>query len=100
MLTYKPSRYFQISFGRFHSMIGYYDLAYHHATWLQTTVDRPFLLAFEDHGGILPVHNVGVSMQGKVPSGSLNLNWGFETGNGRVFEQLLRGNSSVPGQHR
>lgn len=89
MLTYKPSEYFQISFGRFHSMIGYYDLAYHHATWLQTTVDRPFLFAFEDHGGILPVHNVGISTQGKVPSGSWNLHWGFEVGNGRASSNLL-----------
>ncbi len=89
MLTYKPSEYFQISFGRYHSMIGYYDLEYHHATWLQTTVDRPFLFAFEDHGGILPIHNVGVSMQGKVPSGSLNLHWGFETGNGRASNNLF-----------
>jgi hypothetical protein len=89
MLTYKPSEYFQISFGRFHSMIGYYDLAYHHATWLQTTVERPFLFAFEDHGGILPIHNVGVSTQGKLPSGSWNLHWGFETGNGRASNNLF-----------
>ncbi len=89
MLTYKPSQYFQMSFGRFHSMIGYYDLAFHHATWLQTTVDRPFLFAFEDHGGILPIHNVGISTQGKIPSGSLNLRWGFETGNGRASNNLF-----------
>jgi hypothetical protein len=89
MITYKPSEYFQISFGRFHSMIGYYDLAYHHATWLQTTVDRPFLFAFEDHGGILPIHNVGISTQGKLSSGSLNLHWGFETGNGRASNNLF-----------
>jgi hypothetical protein len=89
MLTYKPSEYFQISFGRFHSMIGYYDLAYHHATWLQTSVDRPFLFAFEDHGGILPIHNVGVSTQGKLPSGSWNLHWGFEVGNGRASNNLF-----------
>jgi hypothetical protein len=52
-------------------------------------VDRPFLFAFEDHGGILPVHNVGISTQGKIPSGNWNLHWGFETGNGRASDNLF-----------
>jgi hypothetical protein len=89
MLTYKPSEYFQMSFGRFHSMIGYYDITFHHATWLQNTVDRPFLFAFEDHGGILPVHNVGLTTQGKLPSGSWNAHWAFEVGNGRASNSLF-----------
>jgi hypothetical protein len=39
---------------------------------------------FEDSGGILPVHGVGVSAQGLVKgSGRLNLNWIAELSNGR-----------------
>jgi hypothetical protein len=46
---------------------------------------------FEDSGGILPVHNVGVTTTGLVPgTGSTGLHWIAEVGNGR--------NSSNEGQ--
>lgn len=45
---------------------------------------RPYLFSFEDEGGILPIHNVGVSAYGKLPSGSLGLHWVAEIGNGRT----------------
>jgi hypothetical protein len=39
---------------------------------------------FEDSGGILPIHNVGVTTTGLVPgTGSLDLHWIAEVGNGR-----------------
>jgi hypothetical protein len=39
---------------------------------------------FEDSGGVLPVHTVGISMTGLVPqTGSLGLHWIAEIGNGR-----------------
>jgi len=36
---------------RYHTAIGYYNTAYHHSTWFQTTTGRPFLFEFEDKGG-------------------------------------------------
>jgi hypothetical protein len=82
-LTYKPSDYFQISAGRFHSSIGYYNTAFHHGTWFQTATGRPFMYFFEDSGGILPVHSVGITTTGLVPgTGKLNLHWVAEVGNG------------------
>jgi hypothetical protein len=84
-LTYKPSEYFSISAGRFHSAIGYYNTAFHHGTWFQTAEGRPFMYLFEDSGGILPVHNVGVTTTGLVPHmESLGLHWVAEVGNGRA----------------
>src|SRR5579864_8617111 len=83
LLTYSYNDYFSLSAGRYHTAIGYYNTAYHHSTWLQTTTGRPLLFAFEDQGGILPIHNVGVEAHGRIPSGSLGLHYVAEIGNGR-----------------
>jgi hypothetical protein len=83
LVRYSQNDYLNVSAGRGHTAIGYYNTAYHHSTWLQTTTDRPFLFAFEDSGGILPIHNVGVTASGLIPSGSLGLHYVAEIGNGR-----------------
>jgi hypothetical protein len=83
-LTYKANEYFQLSGGRFHSAIGYYNTAYHHGTWFGTAEGRPFMYYYEDSGGLLPVHNVGLTASGLVPgSGKLHFHWIAEAGNGR-----------------
>jgi len=83
LLTYSQNEYFNLSAGRYHTAIGYYNTAFHHSTWLQTTTGRPLLFEFEDKGGILPIHNVGVEAYGSIPSGSLGLHYVAEVGNGR-----------------
>ena len=83
LLQYSHNDYFNLSAGRVHTAIGYYNTAYHHSTWLQTTTGRPFLFAFEDEGGILPIHTVGASASGQIPSGKLGLHYVAEIGNGR-----------------
>jgi hypothetical protein len=83
-LNYKQNEYFQISAGRYHSAIGYYNTAYHHGTWFGTATGRPFMYYYEDSGGLLPVHNVGITATGLVPgTGGLRLHWVAEGGNGR-----------------
>lgn len=89
LLQYSHNDYFNLSAGRGHTAIGYYNTAYHHSTWLQTTTGRPFLFNFEDEGGILPIHIVGVSASGLVPSGSLGLHYVAEVGNGRESRNPL-----------
>lgn len=83
LLSYSYNDYFNLSAGRYHTAIGYYNTAYHHSTWLQTTTGRPQLFEFEDRGGILPIHNVGVEAYGLIPSGRLGLHYVAEVGNGR-----------------
>ncbi len=92
LLQYHPNAYFNVDFGRFHTALGYYNTAYHHGTWFQTAVGRPTFLEYEDSGGILPIHSVGLSFYGAIPSGRLNLNYVFEVGNGERF-------STVPGEN-
>jgi hypothetical protein len=82
-LTYRHNKYFEISGGRYHTSIGYYNTAFHHGTWFSTATGRPFMFYFEDSGGPLPVHEVGMTSTGLVPgSGKLNLHWIAEVGNG------------------
>jgi len=83
IIQYSHNDYLNISAGRMHTAIGYYNTAYHHSTWLQTTTGRPLLYRFEDEGGPLPIHIVGVSASGDIPSGSLRLHYVAEVGNGR-----------------
>lgn len=90
LLQYSYNDYFKLAIGRGHTAIGYYNTAYHHSTWLQTTTDRPFLFEFEDRGGILPVHIVGASASGLVPSGPLGLHYVAEIGNGRESRNALQ----------
>lgn len=55
--------------GRFHTPYGYYNTAFHHGAQIQTTVTRPKFLDFEDKGGILPAHSVGLMADGRTPLG-------------------------------
>lgn len=89
LIEYSQNDYFKLAAGRWHTAIGYYNTAYHHSTWFQTAVDRPFLFAFEDRGGILPIHSVGVSASGLIPSGRLGLHYVAEVGNGRASRSPL-----------
>jgi hypothetical protein len=78
------SDYFKVSGGRYHTAIGYYNTAYHHSTWFQTATERPYIFEYEDEGGILPIHMVGVQASGQIPSGKLGLHYVAEAGNGRT----------------
>ena len=83
LLQYSANDYFTLSAGRYHTAIGYYNTAYHHSTWFQTTTERPYIFEFEDEGGILPIHNVGVEASGQIPSGRVGLHYDVSVGNGR-----------------
>lgn len=89
LLTYAPRDYLKASFGRFHTAIGYYNAAYHHGTWFQTAAGRPLIVAFESDGGVLPIHTLGVSATGQIPSGRLDLRYIAELGNGRASQASL-----------
>ena len=88
LLNYRFNDYFNLAAGRYHTHVGYYSTAYHHGTVLQTAATRPFLFKFEDDGGPLPIHNVGLVADGAIPSGKLGLRYAFEVGNGRRSASL------------
>jgi hypothetical protein len=95
-LTYKASPYLAATAGRFHTSIGYYNTAYHHGVWFATAEGRPIMYLFEDSGGILPVHMVGVNLTGAVPhSEKLGLHYVAEVGNGLSSNTNDLGSESV-----
>jgi hypothetical protein len=83
LLQFSPRDYFNIAAGRYHTAIGYYNVTYHHGNWFQTAIGRPIIFRFEDEDGILPVHGVGVTVHGRIPSGRAGLGYTAEIGNGR-----------------
>jgi hypothetical protein len=81
IVRYDANDYFKLSFGRYHTPINYWNTAYHHGQWLQTSISRPEMTQFG--GSFIPVHFVGTLVEGAVPAGGLNLNYNLGLGNGR-----------------
>lgn len=81
ILKYTHSDALKLSIGRFHTPISYWNVAFHHGQWLQTTVTRPRMLEFSNP--FLPLHFLGAFAEGKIPSGRLNLSYLAGIGNGR-----------------
>jgi len=80
IIRFDQSDYFKASFGRYHTPINWWNTAFHHGQWLQTTISRPEMVQFG--GQFLPVHFVGALVEGVLPGG-LNLNYNVGIGNGR-----------------
>jgi hypothetical protein len=90
-LTYRLNDHLNISAGRYHTGIGFYNAAFHHGSYFETPVGRPRIFAFEDEGGVLPIHEVGVSVRGEVPKTGSALHYVAEVGNGRRWTDLASG---------
>lgn len=89
LLKYNPSDYLKMSFGRFHTATSYYNTVFHHGLWLQTAADRPLVVEFSDHGGLLPSQAIGASFTGRVPSGPLGLNYILEYGSAATIRPQI-----------
>lgn len=83
-INYAISDLLKIGAGRFHSPMGFWNHNYHHGSFLQDTVSRPFFLEFEDGDtAIMPAHSVGLK-------GNLH----FKALNGDVNFDIIGGNGS------
>jgi hypothetical protein len=71
----------KVSFGRYHTPVNWWNTAFHHGAWLQTTISRPEMVQFG--GKFIPVHFVGALVEGAVPAGGLNVGYQAGIGNGR-----------------
>ncbi|HEX5052626.1 MAG TPA: hypothetical protein VFZ65_12695 [Planctomycetota bacterium] len=84
MWTFSDSLYFKL--GTEHSPISRWNQLYHHGRWLETSISRPLLAAFEGDGGILPMHETGLEMGGRLQSGAGGFEWFTAVSNGRGLE--------------
>lgn len=81
LIRYDYNDFFKLSFGRYHTPINYWNTAFHHGLWLQTTIARPEMIRFG--GRFLPVHFIGMQAEGNIPSGPIGLGYNAGLGNGR-----------------
>jgi hypothetical protein len=81
IIRFDQSDHLKISFGRYHTPISYWNTAFHHGSWLQTTASRPEMIQFG--GNFIPVHFVGALAEGSFAAHGLNLNYNAGIGNGR-----------------
>jgi hypothetical protein len=82
-LAYRFRDWLTVTAGRMHTNLGYYNTAFHHGSWLETPIARPRVVAFEDHGGLLPVHLIGLSLSGHLLRDKTDFGYALEVGNGR-----------------
>ncbi|TDJ26037.1 MAG: hypothetical protein E2O54_05370 [Gammaproteobacteria bacterium] len=83
VIKYDFSDQFKLSAGRYHTPIGYWNTAFHHGSWLQTTIARPETVKFGSN--VIPIHFVGILLEGKIRESDFGYRVGF--GNGRA-EQI------------
>lgn len=72
---------YSLSAGRYHTPIGYWNTAYHHGAWLQTSVGRPQVVRFGSP--LVPIHFVGLLFDGDIPGSDHDLSYSIGVGNGR-----------------
>ena len=80
-IRYEHSDALKFSLGRYHTPIGYWNTAYHHGSWLHTSTSRPEVIKFGSQ--VIPVHFVGVLVEGSVPTDAWNFGYQAALGNGR-----------------
>lgn len=81
IVKYEFSDLYKVSAGRYHTPIGYWNSGFHHGAWLQTTIARPEMVKFGS--SIVPIHFVGILLEGTWNDNPLGLNYKLGFGNGR-----------------
>jgi hypothetical protein len=96
---YALAEHFRIDAGKVHTPLGYWNNAYHHGLVMQPTIARPQVVQFEDDGGPLPIHTVGVQLSGRDLS-SAHLGFDLLLGNplgNRPVSDARNGATAVAG---
>lgn len=76
-----------VSMGRFHTPIGYWNRSYHHGALLFDTISRPTFLDFEDgNSAVLPVHVVGLQADGEFALSTGFISYVINIGNGPSYD--------------
>lgn len=84
-VSYLFGNWLRLRGGRMHTAFGYYNDTYHHGNLFELTAGRPFGAQFEDEGGLLSAHLVGVGADGTFAVGDGgSLRYDLEVGNGRM----------------
>ncbi len=76
--------------GRVHAPLDYWNVAFHHGSWIQPTISRPRVVEYEDKGGLLPVHALGLygGFHTDLGTGVFNATIGIANGRGDNTDNL------------
>ena len=89
IVRYDVADWLKLSAGRYHTPVSWWNSAYHHGSWLHSSIGRPRVVAFGTW--IVPVHFLGVLAEGSFHGGPLIVAYEAGIGNGRQL------NPTVPG---
>ncbi len=92
LATYVFNDQLRLSAGRDHLATGYWNRTYNYAAINLPTIERPFFLKFEDDGGVVPSHVVGLTAEGLFNLGTSSLKYEANFGNSEKI--LLTGDGS------
>lgn len=87
LISYSFSDILKLSAGMYHTSIGYWNEAYHHGKQFYATVDRPFFLAYEHDNGVVPVHMMGIELEGSIRTSLARYEYALDISNGAKIDQ-------------
>lgn len=96
--TYRYNDALKPSVGRFHTPASWWNAAFHHGSWLQTTVDRPIPVKFGST--FTSIHFVGAMVDGTVFPAGFSLSYTGGVGNGRGDNIARAGDAGDNDNHR
>lgn len=98
ILRYDIADQLKLSVGRYHTPISYWNTAFHHGLWLQTSVARPEIIRV---GGVfLPVHFVGAVAEGTLGADAVAFSYEAGIGNGRGVNIARAGDAGDVNRNR
>ncbi len=74
----------RVTLGKFHPALGYASTKWHHGLHLMTIPDRPQIINFEDEGGPLLAHGVGIKFDGIKKVGGIYVGYVLDVINGNL----------------
>jgi hypothetical protein len=82
-VRYTLSKYLSLRAGRLYIPVSYWNYNFHHVIWFQTAANRPDMHRFEDDGGLLPTHGVGIDAVGRLETKAADFDYTVLVSNGR-----------------
>jgi hypothetical protein len=98
IFKYEYSDALKASGGRYHTPTSWWNAAFHHGSWLQTSVDRPIAIKFGSK--FVPVHFVGAMAEGRFFPGGFSISYAGGVGNGRAESTGRAGDAGDVNNHR
>jgi opacity protein-like surface antigen len=90
---FQVTDWLRVRAGRFHTALGYYNDAVHHGAYFMVPVTRASIVDFEDGGGLIPAHSVGLHADGRFELGrAARLRFDVDLSNGRQASLTEIGN--------